>query len=66
MARGWSLAPRARGAAEKALELDNSLVGPLVTLAGEKTEYEWDWAGAERLYKRAIELSPNYGTVRHQ
>ena len=58
--------PRARAAAEKALELDNSLVGPLVTLAGVKMNYEWDWAGAERLCKRAIELSPNYGIAHHQ
>jgi len=58
-------APRARAAAEKALELDNSLVGPLATLADVK-EYEWDWAGAERLWKRSIELSPNNGTVHHQ
>lgn len=58
--------PRARAAAEKALELDNSLVGPLVALAGVKMNYEWDWAGAERLCKRAIELSPNYGNAHHQ
>ena len=57
--------PRARAAAEKALELDNSLVGPIVALAHVKTQYEWDWAGAERLYKRAIGLSPNYGPA-HQ
>jgi tetratricopeptide (TPR) repeat protein len=54
---------RARAAAEKALELDHSLAGPLVTLAQVKMNYEWDWGGAERLYKRAIELSPNYGTA---
>jgi tetratricopeptide (TPR) repeat protein len=54
---------RARAAAEKALELDHSLAGPLVTLAQVKMNYEWDWDGAERLYKRAIELSPNYGTA---
>ena len=54
-------APRARAAAEKALKLDNSLAGPLVTLASVKMNYEWDWAGAERLCKRAIELNPNYG-----
>jgi len=52
---------RARVAAEKALELDSSLAEPLVTLAREKTEYEWDWAGAEKLFKRAIDLSPNDG-----
>jgi eukaryotic-like serine/threonine-protein kinase len=57
--------PRARAAAEKALELDNTLVQPLVTLAVVKMNYEWDWAGAERLCKRAIELNPNYGEAHH-
>ncbi len=57
--------PRARAAAEKAVELDHNLAEPLVTLARVKTEYEWDWAGAERLYKRAIGLNPNYGAA-HQ
>ena len=57
--------PRARAAAEKALELDNSLVGPLVTLALVKMCYEWDWTGAERLSKQAIELSPNDGEAHH-
>lgn len=58
-------APRAREAAEKALELDNSLVTPLVALADVKTQYEWDWAGAERLFRQAIESSPNYGDAHH-
>lgn len=57
--------PRARAAAERALELDNSLAGPLVTLAVVKMNYEWDWAGAQRLLKRAIELSPNDGEAHH-
>jgi TolB-like protein/DNA-binding winged helix-turn-helix (wHTH) protein len=56
-------APRARAAAEKALELDHSLAGPLVALAEVKMNYEWDWDGAERFFKRAIELSPNYGNA---
>jgi TolB-like protein/DNA-binding winged helix-turn-helix (wHTH) protein/Tfp pilus assembly protein PilF len=69
---GWGVLPsqdalpRARAAAEKALELDNSLVDPLVTLAGVKMNYEWDWAGSERLSKRAIELSPNAGEAHHE
>lgn len=68
---GWGVLPsqdalpRARAAAEKALELDTNLVSPLVTLAGVKMNYEWDWAGAERLAKRAIELSPNDGEAHH-
>jgi tetratricopeptide (TPR) repeat protein len=51
--------PRAKAAAIKALEIDDTLASPHVTLARIKTEYEWDWAGAEREYKRAIELDPN-------
>jgi TolB-like protein/DNA-binding winged helix-turn-helix (wHTH) protein/Tfp pilus assembly protein PilF len=54
---------RAKATAEKALELDSSLAEPLVTLARVKAEYEWDWDGAERLYKRAIELNPNDGAA---
>lgn len=52
---------RARTIAERALKLDDTLVEPLLTLARIKTEYEWDWAGAKQLYKRAIELNPNDG-----
>jgi TolB-like protein/Tfp pilus assembly protein PilF len=58
-------APRARAAAEKALELDKSLVGPVLALAEVKVGYEWDWEGAERLFKQAIGLSPNYGEAHH-
>jgi TolB-like protein/DNA-binding winged helix-turn-helix (wHTH) protein/Tfp pilus assembly protein PilF len=57
--------PQAKAAAEKALQLDSSLAEPLVTLARLKTEYEWDWEGAEKLFRRAIDLSPNYGSA-HQ
>jgi TolB-like protein/Tfp pilus assembly protein PilF len=57
--------PRAKAAAEKALELDHGLAEPMVTLARLKREGEWDWEGAERLYKRAIDLNPNYGAA-HQ
>jgi len=57
--------PRAKVAATRALELDSKLAEAWTTLARIKTEYEWDWAGAEEMYKRAIELNPNYGTA-HQ
>jgi tetratricopeptide (TPR) repeat protein len=50
--------PKARGAAQKALELDESLADAHYTLANLMT-YAWDWAGAEHEYKRAIELNPN-------
>ena len=49
---------KAKAAAQKALDLDESLADAYVVLAGIKHD-EWDWAGAERDYKRAIELNPN-------
>jgi DNA-binding winged helix-turn-helix (wHTH) protein/TolB-like protein len=57
--------PQANKAAMKALELDERLAEAHATLAFIKTTYEWDWAGAEKEYRRAIELNPNYETA-HQ
>jgi len=54
----------AREAAEKALSLDGELAEPHATL-GRVNANEYDFAGAEREYKRAIELDPNYATA-HQ
>src|SRR6185436_4677666 len=51
--------------AEKALQLDSTLVEPVVAMANVKMQYEWDWAGAERLFRQAISLSPNYGHAHH-
>jgi serine/threonine-protein kinase len=52
--------PKARTAALKALDLDNSLAEAHSALASVKEDYDWDWKGAEAGYKRAIELSPGY------
>lgn len=57
--------PRGKEAAMKALELDEALAEAHASLAHVKTWYERDWAGAEREYKRAIELDPNYATAHH-
>ncbi len=57
--------PRAKGAAIKALEIDESLAEAHTTLADCYLYYEWDWLNAERQFKRAIELNPNYATA-HQ
>ena len=35
------------------------------SLAGIKAVLDWDWAGAENEYKKAIELNPNYATAHH-
>ena len=47
-----------KAAAEKALAIDSSSGEPLALLGSVKTLSEWDWEGAEGLYKRAIELDP--------
>jgi eukaryotic-like serine/threonine-protein kinase len=50
--------PRARAAAQTSLELDESLADGHYAVANLMT-YAWEWAAAEREYKRAIELNPN-------
>ncbi len=52
--------PRAKAAAMKALELDDSLAEAHATLGGIRRTYDWDWAEAEKEFNRAIELNPNY------
>jgi TolB-like protein/predicted Ser/Thr protein kinase len=57
--------PRAKEAATIALRIDDEIALAHVALAWVKLDYDWDWPGAEKEYKRALELSPNDGTV-HQ
>lgn len=57
--------PKAKAAAQKALELDNTLAEAHTTLGFIKERYEFDWAGAEQSYQRALELNPNY-PIAHQ
>jgi len=57
--------PRAKAGATKALELDETSAEAHTSLAFVKHRYEWDWLGAEREFKRAIELNPNYATAHH-
>jgi tetratricopeptide (TPR) repeat protein len=55
--------PKAQAAAKKALAVDDALAEAHVPLGYVKLFYEWDWRGAEREFKRAIELNPNYATA---
>ena len=57
--------PRARAAALKALELDESLPEAHTALALIVENYDWDWQTAEKEFRRAIQLNPNYATA-HQ
>jgi TolB-like protein/Tfp pilus assembly protein PilF/predicted Ser/Thr protein kinase len=51
--------PKAKEHALKALELDDTLAQAHAALAGIKFYGDWDWAGAENEYKRALTLNPN-------
>ena len=51
--------PMARAAASRALELDEGLAEAHAALGAEKAGFEYDWAGAEQEFKRAIELNAN-------
>jgi len=59
------LIPKARAAALKALELDDKLAEAHASLALIAQNYDWDWQSAEKEYRRAIELDPNYATGHH-
>lgn len=50
---------------KKALEIDDTIGDAYAVLGINKVFHEWDLAGAEVSYKRAIELNPNDATTRH-
>ncbi|HLK06142.1 MAG TPA: winged helix-turn-helix domain-containing protein [Candidatus Acidoferrum sp.] len=56
---------QARAAARKAVELDDTLPEGHTSLALIAQNFDWDWTTAEKEYKRAIELDPNYATAHH-
>lgn len=55
--------PKAREYALKALELDNNLAEAHASLAMVLFYRDWDWPGAEREFRKAIELNPGYATA---
>jgi DNA-binding winged helix-turn-helix (wHTH) protein/tetratricopeptide (TPR) repeat protein len=57
--------PKAKNAAEKALALDSASAEAHTSLAYIKLTYDWDWAGAETEFKRALELNPDYINALH-
>jgi serine/threonine protein kinase/TolB-like protein/Tfp pilus assembly protein PilF len=57
--------PKIRSAAQQAIELDPTLAEPHAALATLKEEADWDWAGAEAEYRKAIALNPNDVTSHH-
>ncbi len=58
-------APKAIAAATRALDIDDTLAEAHTSRASATFALEWDWDGAERHLKRAIELNPRYGLAYH-
>ncbi len=56
---------KARAAALKALDIDPSLPEAHTALALILQSHDWDWQSAEKEFRRAIELNPNYATAHH-
>jgi TolB-like protein/DNA-binding winged helix-turn-helix (wHTH) protein/Tfp pilus assembly protein PilF len=73
LAGGWEYgvltpqeaAPRAREAASRAVYLDPALSEGHTSLAFALDVSSWDWNGAEREFRRALELNPGYATAHH-
>ena len=51
--------PKARAAAARAIELDDGLAEAHASLGYVKLTFDWDWAGAEQEFRRALELNSN-------
>jgi serine/threonine protein kinase len=56
--------PNVKGAALKALELDDTLAEVHEILAGVSRHFDWDWDGAEKEFRRALQLNPNSADAR--
>ena len=57
--------PRAKAAVIEAVETDETLAEAHSSLGLVKENCDWDWPGAEREFKRAIELNPNLAAAHH-
>ena len=57
--------PKAKAAAMKALEIDETLAEAHAALGWIKGSCDWDWPGSEREFRRALEINPNYGMARN-
>lgn len=57
--------PKAKSAAAKALEINETLAEAHASLGYARMHYDYDWTGAESEYKRSIELNAAYPTCHH-
>lgn len=58
--RPLDIMPKAKEAAEKALQLDDTVAEAHGALGWVKWIYDWDWPGAEKEFQRAIQLNPGH------
>jgi serine/threonine protein kinase/tetratricopeptide (TPR) repeat protein len=56
--------PKAKTAAQRALQLDDCLADAHASLGYARLFFDWDWEGAESEFRRAIELDVNYSSAR--
>jgi serine/threonine-protein kinase len=57
--------PKVKMAATTALEMDESLSEAHTSLAFTRHRFDWDWSGAEKEFKRAIQSNPSYASAYH-
>jgi serine/threonine protein kinase/tetratricopeptide (TPR) repeat protein len=57
--------PKAKAAAQKALEIDQSLAEAHTSLAHAKLYYDWDWPDAEKEFKLSLQLNASYPMTPH-
>ncbi|MFI5311152.1 MAG: tetratricopeptide repeat protein, partial [Gemmatimonadales bacterium] len=58
--------PKAKDAAERAVQLDSNSAEAHTSLATFKLFYEYDWSGCEREFRRALAINPNYAFAHDQ
>jgi len=58
--------PKAKEAAERAIQLDDASAEGHTSLAVYKSWFDFDWAGSEREFRRALVLNPNYAFAHDQ
>jgi serine/threonine-protein kinase len=56
---------KAKEYAHKALSIDSKSAAAYSVLGLESLEYDYNWEGAEKYFKKAISLNPNYATAHH-
>lgn len=57
--------PKAKSAAQKALEIDPNLAEAWTPLAFVTYTYDWNWQEGEKDFRRSLQLNPNYPTAHH-